>query len=112
MKRPRNGGETPLQPLPATVSRLDMAKETIVGILLAAWAGVWWLWRRLLAGRIHRHWMPGSEFMRREALGWAPPPEGALSCEGERLWWLRLRVTLWGFVGWMALAGLALAATA
>ena len=73
-------------------------------MLLWGWAAVWLLARLWLEWRVDREWLPGTEDTREDYTRWSTPPPGALTPAGERPWRLRYRFTLWGFVGWVALA--------
>ncbi len=74
-------------------------------VLMWGWAGVWLLARLWLERQVDRHWLPDTGDVREDWTNWAVPPPDALTPEGERLWRLRYRVTSWGFVGWVLLAG-------
>ena len=73
------------------------------------WAGAWLAWRLSLEWQVDRHWLPGTEDVREDYTRWSVPPPDALTPEGERLWRLRHKVTVWGFLGWVALVILWLA---
>ena len=67
------------------------------------WAAAWLAARLWLEWQVDRHWLPGTGEVREDYTGWRVPPPDALTHEGERLWRLRYQVTVWGFLGWVAL---------
>jgi hypothetical protein len=75
-----------------------------VTVILWGWAGLWLLARLWLEWQVDREWLPGTADVREDWTRWSTPPRGALTPRGERLWRLRHRLTLWGFLGWVALA--------
>jgi hypothetical protein len=74
--------------------------------LVWGWAAVWLAMRLWLEWRVDAQWLPATGDVREEWTDWSSPPPGALTAEGERLWHTRYRVTVWGFLGWLALATL------
>jgi hypothetical protein len=77
-----------------------------MSIIVWTWAGAWLVARLWLEWRVDQHWLPGTAEVAEDYTRWSVPPPNALTPEGERLWRGRYRVTLWGFVGWVALVGL------
>ena len=65
------------------------------------WAAVWLILRLWLEWRVGQSWLPGTAELREDYTNWAVPPANALTPEGERLWRLLHRVTVWGFLLWL-----------
>ena len=74
-----------------------------MSMVVWGWAGVWLAIRLWLEWQVDQNWLPGTEEVREDYTEWSVPPADALTPEGERLWRRRYQVTLWGFLGWVAL---------
>jgi hypothetical protein len=70
------------------------------------WVAAWMIVRLWLEWRVDRSWLPGTAEVREDYTRWSAPPANALTQEGERLWVLLYRVTLWGFLIWLALVAI------
>jgi hypothetical protein len=70
------------------------------------WIAVWMIIRLWLEWRVDRSWLPGTVEVREHYTNWSVPPSNALTEEGERLWVLLYRVTVWGFLVWLALVAI------
>jgi hypothetical protein len=70
------------------------------------WVAVWMIVRLWLEWRVDRSWLPGTAEVREDYTKWSVPPPNALTEEGERLWLLLYRVSVWGFLIWLALVAI------
>jgi len=70
------------------------------------WIAVWMIVRLWLEWRVDRSWLPGTTEVREVYSNWAVPPANALTPEGERLWRVLYRVTVWGFGIWLLLVAI------
>jgi hypothetical protein len=70
------------------------------------WIAVWMIVRLWLEWRVDRSWLPGTAEVQQDHTNWAVPPPNALTPDGERLWRVLYRVTLWGFVIWLLLVAI------
>jgi hypothetical protein len=56
--------------------------------------------------RVDQSWLPGTTEVKEDYSNWADPPANALTPEGERLWRVLYRVTVWGFGIWLGLVAI------
>jgi hypothetical protein len=74
--------------------------------IVGGWIAIWMIVRLWLEWRVDRSWLPGTAEVREDYSNWAVPPPNALTPEGERLWRVLYRVTVWGFGIWLALVAI------
>jgi hypothetical protein len=70
------------------------------------WIAAWMIVRLWLEWKVDQSWLPGTSEMREYYSDWAVPPSNALTPEGERLWRVLYRVTVWGFGVWLVLVAI------
>ena len=75
-----------------------------MSVIVWGWVALWLAARLWLEWQVDRCWLPGTAEVREDYTNWRVPPPDALTDEGERLWRLRYRVTVWGFLLWLLLA--------
>ena len=61
---------------------------------------------RLAGVAVDRSWLPGTTEVREDYTKWSVPPPNTLTEQGERLWVLLYRVTVRGFLIWLALVAI------